>query len=245
MADRDTQKDENVDDRNIRECNTTSVLDERDLSNNHRDKIIKESVSEEKRQSASSSEKSSEKLHDAKGSGHQITSEKVKPGDLNELSNAESPKDNQPSIVEESNDLPSKVPPSSLKETGEGNSGEPSPPANVAKDTDLSDSLPLQKNDPGQPVTSNSVAEPSQPSNAMDTDIASESLLSENAEPEKQITSNSKGEPSQSAETPKDVDMVSDSLPTEINEPQHTDSIINETATGISLSLFLSPNLFY
>lgn len=232
MADRDTQKDETLEDINIKECNSASVLDERDLSNDHGDKKIEDSVPEEKRHSASLNEKPSEKLNGATGPANQDTPEKDEPGDLNELSNPKSPKDNQPSIVEESNDLPSKVLQSSQKESGEGSSGEPAPPVDVEEDNSLlSDSLPSGKNEPDQPVISNSVAEPSQPSKLTeDVDMVSDPQPSENNEPEKQITSSTE-KPSESTEAPKDVEMVSASLPSEINEPQRTDSITGtETA---------------
>lgn len=242
MADRDIQKDETLEDINVKECNSASVLDERDLSNDHGDKKIEDSVPEEKRHSASLNEKPSEKLNGATGPANQDTPEKDEPGDLNELSNPKSPKDNQPSIVEESNDLPSKVLQSSQKE-----SGEPAPPVDVEKDNSLlSDSLPSGKNEPDQPVLSNSVAEPSPPSKlTKDVDMVSDPQPSENNEPEKQITSSTE-KPSESTEAPKDVEMVSTSLPSEINEPQRTDSITGtETARGLLPFLFLSLNLSY
>ncbi|KAL5788564.1 hypothetical protein ACOSP7_005513 [Xanthoceras sorbifolium] len=223
MADQDTQKGKNSEDRNNKRDNSTSMLAERDFSNDQSNKITEDCVPEEKRPSASSNEKSTEKSHSAKEPDNIITSEKVESGDLDDESNPELPKDNP--------ELSS--PPSSVKELGEGTSvGDPSPPVEVPKEvTSLPD---LSEKEAGQPVTSNSLLEPSQPcSAAKDIDMVSESLPSENNEPEQPVTSSLKGEPSQPTEVPKDVDMVSGSLPSEVNEPQLSDSIIeNGTATG-------------
>ncbi|KAI9180194.1 hypothetical protein LWI28_002190 [Acer negundo] len=226
MADQDTQKGENSEDRNDKKDNNTSVLAEGDLSNDHSNKITEDSVPEEKRLSDSSNEKSTEKSHATKELDDIITSEKVESGDLNDLnnldlSNPELPKDNP----ELSN------PPSSVKESGEGTSvGDPSPPVEVPKEVAL---LPdSSEKVAGQPVTSTSPLEPSQPSSAAkDIDMVSESLPSENNEPEQPVISNLKGETSQPTEVPKDVDMVPDSLPSEVNVPQLTDSI-TENGTG-------------
>ncbi|KAK0582028.1 hypothetical protein LWI29_020611 [Acer saccharum] len=221
MADQDTQKGKNSEDRNDKKDNSTSLLAEGDLSNDHSNKITEDSVPEEKRQSDSLNEKSTEKSHAAKEPDDIITSEKVESGDLNDLSNPELPKDNP----ELSN------PPSSEKESGEGTSvGDPSPSVEVPKEVAL---LPdSSEKVAGQPVTSTSQLEPSQPSSAAkDIDMVSESLPSENNEPEQPVVSNLKGEPSQPTEVPKDVDMVPDSLPSEVNVPQLTDSI-TENGTG-------------
>ncbi|KAK3195523.1 hypothetical protein Dsin_026833 [Dipteronia sinensis] len=215
MADQDTQKGENSEDRNDKNDNSTSVLAEGDLSNDHSNKITEDSVPEEKRPSDSSNEKSTEKSHAAKEPDDIITPEKVESGDLNDLSNPELPEDNP----ELSNPL------SSVKESGEGTSvGDPSPPVEVPKEVAL---LPdSSEKMAGQPVTSTSPQDPSQPSSAAkDIDMVSESLPSEDNEPEQPVISNLKGEPSQPTEVPKDVDMVPDSLPSEVNVPQLTDSI--------------------
>lgn len=221
------------------------MLDERDLPNDHDSKITEESVPEEKRTSTSSNDKPTEELNAVKEPGNQVIPEKVEPGDLNKLNNQELPKEKQPSIVEELNDLPSKVAPSSVKESGEGNSvGEPSVSVEVAKDVELSsDALPSERSEPGQPVISNTDVGPSQPSKATkDIDMVSNSLPWESIEPEQPVASSSKAEPSQTTEGLKDVDMVSNSLPLESNEPQQTDSIIeNGTTAGLLMPLFLSP----
>ncbi|KAK2633305.1 hypothetical protein Ddye_003872 [Dipteronia dyeriana] len=221
MADQDTQKGENSEDRNDKNDTSTSVLAEGDLSNDPSNKKTEDSVPEEKRPSDSSNEKSTEKSHAAKESYDIITSEKVESGDLNDLSNPELPKDNP----ELSN------PPSSVKESGEGTSvSDPSPLVEVPKEVAL---LPdSSEKVAGQPVTSPSLLEPSQPSNAAkDIDMVSESLPSDNNEPEQPVITNLKGESSHPTEVPMDVDMVPDSLASEVNVPQLIDSI-TENETG-------------
>ncbi|XP_044509074.1 SWI/SNF complex subunit SWI3D-like isoform X2 [Mangifera indica] len=155
IANQDTQNNNNLEDRKHKEDNTTTMLDERDDNDS---KLTEESVVEEQRTSTSSNDKPTEDLNAVKAPG-----------------NKELPKENQPNIVEKSNNLSSKFALSSVKESGEGNSS-----IEAAKDVELSsDALPSEKSEAGQPVISSFKAEPSQTTEApKDVDMVSNPLES-------------------------------------------------------------------
>lgn len=148
------------------------MLDERDDNDS---KLTEESVVEEQRTSTSSNDKPTEDLNAVKAPGNKVIPEKVESGDLNKLGNKELPKENQPNIVEKSDNLSSKVALSPVKESGEGNSS-----IEAAKDVELSsDALPSEKSEAGQPVITSFKAEPSQTTEApKDVDMVSNPLES-------------------------------------------------------------------
>ncbi|XP_068324343.1 SWI/SNF complex subunit SWI3D-like isoform X1 [Pyrus communis] len=206
-AEGDTQKDKVHEDKSQKADNSTSGLDDKDLSNDNSDKKLEKPSTEEKSQSA-------------KEQDDIVSHEEVGNDNLKKSDNLELPKDESPTTVGESTD--SKVETghqtSSEKESGEG-AGKPSEPTEAVRDVDMSDSVPSTKNETQQPVTSNSVEEPLQSEEASKDVDVSNSLATEINEPQPLVTAKSQ-EPPERTVVPKDVDMVCDSQTPQKDEPQ-------------------------
>ncbi|KAG2703460.1 hypothetical protein I3760_06G138400 [Carya illinoinensis] len=217
-SERDAQEDGNLEGRNEKEGNSPSVLDEKELSNNHNNNNIEECATEE-----TPNGKSAGKAHAAKEQGVIASSEVVRPQNLDETSNSGLPKDHPQSTMMESDDLTSKVEllPSSVEESKERTSvGEPLLPVEAPKvEHTVSDSLHAEKNEQ-EPVTSDSVREPPQRTEAPKDGILSDSLPPKEYDRDQSVATKSSGKPLQSSEVSMDVDVVSDSLPNKKNEPQ-------------------------
>ena len=204
--------------RNEKEGNSSSVLDDKDLSNNQNKKKIEDSAPEEILNGESTG-----KEHAAKKQDIIASSEDVGQHNVDDTSNSELQKDHSQSTMNDSVDLTSKVelPPSSVKESEvRTTEKEPPQPAEAAKDVHMmADSLPVEKNELQQSVSSDSVREAPQPIEApRDVDMT-DSLPSEKHKPEQPVATDSVGKPPQPTEASTDVDMMSDSLPAEKEDP--------------------------
>ncbi|KAG6761512.1 hypothetical protein POTOM_034737 [Populus tomentosa] len=221
MADHDAQKDKQ-EEKNQTENSPTSGLGDRDLSDDHRDKKVGDSVPEEKKPLDSSKGESPEKVNAVNEAETVVSHDEVEPGRSKESSNSELLTDPTPSIVKELDEIPpnSACPPSSLKETLEVSSAdEHSQLTEVAKDVNMvSDLKSSEKNEPSQPVASMSVEEHSQAGDSSkDVDMVSDSLPAEKDGSQEPAKSNA-GDHSQPTESTADVDMLS-SQPSEV-KPQ-------------------------
>lgn len=224
----------NSESRNEKEDVSTSVSVEKDLTNDQSNKIVEDSVPEDMRLPASTDVKYAEKSNSAKEPQKKVTAENAECGKVNDSSCAE--------LAEENPN--SSNPPSSKTQMGEGATigGDPSPAGVAKKVAPFPDALP--EKDADQSVASDSLSDSLQPSSATkDVKSVPETLPSQNKESEQPVMSSSKGEPSQPTEL-KDADTVSNSLPSEVNEPRKERE--NGTITGFSafIDLFLSVNLY-
>ncbi|CAK7329714.1 unnamed protein product [Dovyalis caffra] len=219
MADQDAQKDKQ-EEKSQKENSPTSGLGDRDLSDDHSDKKVEDSVPDEKKPVDSLKGKSPEKVNAVNEAETSVNHEEVEPGRSKESSNLELPKDHTPSIVNESEEIPtnSECPPSFMKEPQEVSSAEEhSQLIEVAKDVDMvSDLNPREKNEPSQLVASISVDEPPQAGDvSKDVDMVSDSLPADKNGSQQPAKSNVVGEHSQSTEATADADM-STSQPLEL-----------------------------
>ncbi|GAV73735.1 Myb_DNA-binding domain-containing protein/ZZ domain-containing protein/SWIRM domain-containing protein [Cephalotus follicularis] len=217
-ADRDAQK-EKQEDESLEEDNSTPVVVDVDTSNVHGDNNIEISTPPENKPSVSPNSEAIEKLHATKEPSDAGAYEEKEHDNLNESSNPELSKD------QELDNLACTISPSSVKESVERTSvGEPSQPTDSVKDISMiSDSVTSEKNEPSQPLASESVQEPSEPAEpkaSEDVEMVCEFLPPVKSEGQQPIASTLKEEPSQPIETSQDMHMASDSVPSEMDEPQ-------------------------
>ncbi|XVE93226.1 hypothetical protein REPUB_Repub01dG0172100 [Reevesia pubescens] len=235
----DAQNVENSEDKSLKEDKSIQVLDQKSSLSNHGDQNAEVSRAEEKVTSASPNDLPTDK----KVSGNFATSEEVKKANLNKSSIIDQSKDNQPSVMGESENLASQVLPSSVEETvgKETSLEEPSQPPEAVKEVDMSDSVPLEKNEPCDAAASKPLGELSEPAEALEkveTVSTSPSRVKNEQQP---IKSSSGGEPNQPTEASNDVELVSDPQRSERTEPQQpvTSNSVNENRATTGFSPFL------
>ncbi|XVE49077.1 hypothetical protein DITRI_Ditri01bG0053100 [Diplodiscus trichospermus] len=215
---RGAQNEKNPEDKSLKEDKSIPVLDQKSSLSNHGDQNDEVSLPQEKVTSPSPNDISTDK----KEPGTFATREEVKKANLNESSIVDQSKDHQPSVMRESDNLASQVLPSSQEETKgkETSAEEPSEHPEAVKEVDMSDSVPLEKNEPCNAAVSNPAGELSEPAEALENRETVSCSPSRAKNEQLHIKSSSGGEPTQATETSNDVEMVSNSLPSERSQPQ-------------------------
>ncbi|XVF45260.1 hypothetical protein PTKIN_Ptkin02bG0191000 [Pterospermum kingtungense] len=230
VGNRDANNVENSEDKGLKEDKSTPVLDQKSSLSNHGDQNTEVSLAQEKVTSPSPSPSPNNPSIDKKEPATFANNEEIKKANLNGPSTIDQSKDHQPSVMRESDNLASQTLKSSLEETGgKETAEEPSEPPVAVKEVDMSDFSLLEKNGSCDAAALKPVRELSEPAEASEN-LETVSCSPSRAKNEQHVKSSSGGEHTRPTEASNDVEMVSDSQPSERSEPQQlvTSNSVNE-----------------